>query len=124
LNEGCAGAKKYSTAVDIWSLGCIMAELLTKKTLFGGNGELDQIDKIFKILGSPNEEIWPGYKELGNVQKVGLRLGFTLPSHSGFELFEERPLETDRQATTEGTVLLISALSSPGFIMVTPVTAR
>ena len=49
-----------------------MAELLTKKVLFQGTGELDQIDKIFKVLGSPTEETWPGHKELENVQKVTL----------------------------------------------------
>ena len=65
-----AGCKQYSTAIDIWSLGCIMAELLTKKVLFQGTGELDQIDKIFKVLGSPTEETWPGHKELDNVKKV------------------------------------------------------
>ena len=47
-----------------------MAELLTKKVLFQGTGELDQIDKIFKVLGSPTEETWPGHKELENVKKV------------------------------------------------------
>lgn len=54
----------------MWSLGCIMAELLTKRVLFQGTGELDQIDKIFKVTGSPTEETWPGYKKLPNVQKV------------------------------------------------------
>ena len=51
-----------------------MAELLTKKVLFQGTGEIDQIDKIFKILGSPTEKIWPGYKELEGVKKVSIFL--------------------------------------------------
>lgn len=58
------GAKKYSTAVDMWSVGCIMAELLAKKPLFSGTTEVDQIDKIFKTLGTPTEMIWPGLSEL------------------------------------------------------------
>ncbi|KAL9434037.1 hypothetical protein AB3S75_028801 [Citrus x aurantiifolia] len=58
------GAKKYSTAVDMWSVGCIMAELLAKKPLFSGTTEVDQIDKIFKTLGTPTETIWPGLSEL------------------------------------------------------------
>ena len=49
-----------------------MAELLTKKVLFQGTGEIDQVDKIFKVLGSPTEERWPGYKELSGVKKVKL----------------------------------------------------
>jgi serine/threonine protein kinase len=39
------GAPLYSTAIDVWSLGCIMAELLLGEVLFKGNGELDQMDK-------------------------------------------------------------------------------
>ncbi|GJT01573.1 cyclin-dependent kinase G-2 isoform X1 [Tanacetum coccineum] len=62
------GAKQYSTAIDMWSLGCIMAELLSKQPLFNGKTEFDQIDKIFKILGTPNETIWPGYSKLPGVK--------------------------------------------------------
>ncbi|GER56056.1 kinase family protein [Striga asiatica] len=62
------GAKQYSTAIDMWSLGCIMAELLSKEPLFNGKTEFDQLDKIFKILGTPNETIWPGYSKLPGVK--------------------------------------------------------
>ncbi|KAL8121341.1 cyclin-dependent kinase G-2-like [Apium graveolens] len=62
------GAKQYSTAIDMWSLGCIMAELLLKEPLFNGKTEFDQIDKIFKMLGTPNETIWPGFSELPGVK--------------------------------------------------------
>ncbi|KAH6797780.1 Protein kinase superfamily protein [Perilla frutescens var. hirtella] len=58
------GAKQYSTAIDMWSLGCIMAELLSKAPLFNGKSEVEQLDKIFKILGTPNETIWPGLSDL------------------------------------------------------------
>lgn len=58
------GAKQYSTAIDMWSLGCIMAELLSKEPLFNGKTEVDQLDKIFKTLGTPSEAIWPGFSEL------------------------------------------------------------
>ncbi|KAE8657132.1 Cyclin-dependent kinase G-2 [Hibiscus syriacus] len=58
------GAKKYSAAVDMWSVGCIMAELLAKEPLFKGTSEIDQLRKIFDTLGVPNEKIWPGFSEL------------------------------------------------------------
>ncbi|GJQ69397.1 Cdk2 [Trypoxylus dichotomus] len=58
------GAKMYSTAVDIWSLGCIMAEMITKKALFPGDSEIDQLYKIFRLLGTPGEDIWPGVTAL------------------------------------------------------------
>ncbi|TDH68087.1 hypothetical protein CCR75_003806 [Bremia lactucae] len=54
------GARKYSTAVDMWSVGCIFAEMLLLKPLFSGRGELEQIDQIFKLVGAPNEHNWPG----------------------------------------------------------------
>ncbi|XP_034686286.1 cyclin-dependent kinase G-2 isoform X1 [Vitis riparia] len=62
------GAKQYSTAIDMWSLGCIMAELLSKEPLFNGKTELDQIDKIFRTLGTPSETIWPGFSKLPGVK--------------------------------------------------------
>jgi cell division cycle 2-like protein len=62
------GAKKYSTAVDMWSIGCIMAELLAKEPLFKGKSEIDQLDKIFKTLGTPNEKIWPDFATLPGVK--------------------------------------------------------
>jgi len=54
------GEKMYCTGVDIWSLGCVMAEMLMKRALFPGDSEIDQLYKIFKILGTPNEDSWRG----------------------------------------------------------------
>eukprot|EP00033_Pygsuia_biforma_P001454 GCRY01001642.1.p1 GENE.GCRY01001642.1~~GCRY01001642.1.p1 ORF type:complete len:500 (+),score=50.95 GCRY01001642.1:190-1689(+) len=62
------GGTEYSTAVDMWSVGCIFAELLNKEALFRGRTELDQIKKIFKLLGTPNERIWEGYSTLPGVK--------------------------------------------------------
>ncbi|KAM6570236.1 hypothetical protein CsatB_018221 [Cannabis sativa] len=58
------GTKEYSTAIDMWSVGCIMAELVAKEPLFRGKTEVEQIDKIFRTLGTPNETIWPGFSKL------------------------------------------------------------
>ncbi|WVQ94241.1 hypothetical protein IAU59_001319 [Kwoniella sp. CBS 9459] len=64
------GAKEYTTAVDMWSVGCIFAELMQGEALFPGRGEIDQINKIFSLLGRPNDELWPGYSDLPLVQKI------------------------------------------------------
>ncbi|WJZ92212.1 hypothetical protein VitviT2T_011223 [Vitis vinifera] len=61
------GAKHYTSAVDMWAVGCIFAELLTLKPLFQGAEvkatpnpfQLDQLDKIFRVLGHPTQEKWP-----------------------------------------------------------------
>jgi cell division cycle 2-like protein len=54
----------------MWSVGCIFAELLTMEPLFTGKSEVDQLNRIFKMLGTPNERIWPGYSKLPAVQKM------------------------------------------------------
>ena len=61
-------SKNYNEKIDIWALGCIMAELYTLKPLFPGQSEFDQIDKIMKILGTPNYEQWSeGYRLIDNL---------------------------------------------------------
>merc|ERR1711971_1055936 len=58
------GSRKYSTPVDIWSVGCIFAELVNGRPLFPGNTDTDQLQKIFKLLGTPSEQSWPTITEL------------------------------------------------------------
>ena len=58
------GNKTYGTTVDMWSIGCIFAEMVTGKPLFTGNTETDQLKKIFQIRGTPNEKYAPQLKEL------------------------------------------------------------
>jgi len=52
------GSKVYMTTVDIWSIGCIFAEMVTGKPLFAGMNDNDQLKKIFKIRGTPNDKFW------------------------------------------------------------------
>ncbi|GJJ69843.1 hypothetical protein EMPS_02192 [Entomortierella parvispora] len=58
------GSQHYSTAVDMWSVGCIFYEMITKKPLFPGDSEIDELYKIFKVRGTPNDEIWPSVSKL------------------------------------------------------------
>ena len=57
-----AGSKHnhYSVEVDIWSLGAIFAEVHNKKALFPADTEIQELNKIFSILGTPNESVWSG----------------------------------------------------------------
>ncbi|KAG7037976.1 Cyclin-dependent kinase B2-2 [Cucurbita argyrosperma subsp. argyrosperma] len=69
--EVLLGATHYSTAVDMWSVGCIFGiflspELATKQALFPGDSELQQLLHIFRLLGTPNEKVWPGVSKLMN----------------------------------------------------------
>jgi cyclin-dependent kinase 2 len=64
------GATEYSTPVDLWSVGCIFAEIVSKRALFDGESEQDQIKKIFRIMGTPNDEVWPGVSTLTGFTNV------------------------------------------------------
>ncbi|XP_065013550.1 probable serine/threonine-protein kinase At1g54610 isoform X2 [Musa acuminata AAA Group] len=52
------GATEYGAAVDLWSTGCILAELLAGKPIMPGRTEVEQLHKIFKLCGSPSDEYW------------------------------------------------------------------
>ncbi|KAI3457456.1 hypothetical protein Pfo_014119 [Paulownia fortunei] len=52
------GATYYGIAVDLWSTGCIVAELYAGKPIMPGRTEVEQLHKIFKLCGSPSEEYW------------------------------------------------------------------
>jgi serine/threonine protein kinase len=58
------GVSKYATPTDIWSLGCVSAEMATGHALFPGDSEIDTIFKIFRTLGTPSDEVWPGVESL------------------------------------------------------------
>ncbi|CAN1753461.1 Cell division control protein 2 homolog A [Linum perenne] len=58
------GSCHYSTPVDVWSVGCIFAEMVNQHPLFPGDSEIDELFKIFRIMGTPNEDIWPGVTSL------------------------------------------------------------
>ena len=58
------GQKVYTPSVDIWSVGTIFAEMLLKKALWRGDSEIGQLFKVFRTLGTPTEEVWPGVTTL------------------------------------------------------------
>jgi len=50
------GSNNYTKAVDMWSIGCILGELLGAKPMFPGTSTMNQIDRILAILGRPSKE--------------------------------------------------------------------
>lgn len=60
------GSRAYTTSIDIWSAGCIFAEMCTGKPLFPGSANEDQLTKIFRLMGTPNERTWPGVSSYPN----------------------------------------------------------
>lgn len=60
------GARQYSGAVDIWSMGMVFAELLLRVPFVAGSSDLDQISKVCEAFGTPTEDNWPGVTRLPN----------------------------------------------------------
>lgn len=85
---------KYSTPIDVWSIGCIFGELLTMKPLFPGQSEIQQIDLIFQTLGSPNEDLWPDYENIKFAQKI--KLPKTYKFNKLLERLEDRKMLSDK----------------------------
>lgn len=80
------GAEQYDQAIDMWSVGCVIAELIRHEPLFPGSGEMDQLSRIFSILGSPNMTDWPDVVNTSHWQSWSIkpspnRLNELFPRH-------------------------------------------
>nr|XP_028957516.1 cell division control protein 2 homolog C-like [Malus domestica] len=62
--EVLLGSAHYSTGVDMWSVGCIFAEMARRQALFPGDSEFQQLLHIFRLLGTPSDKQWPGVSSL------------------------------------------------------------
>lgn len=69
------GERKYTTAVDMWGVGCVFGELFMKKPILVGGSDLAQAQLIFDLVGPPSKEAWPGASLLPN--KADMNIGLT-----------------------------------------------
>ncbi|KAK3088781.1 hypothetical protein FSP39_023681 [Pinctada imbricata] len=90
------GARQYGTGVDIWAVGCILAELLLRVPFLPGESDLDQLSRIFQVLGTPSDEDWPGLK--------------ALPDYIQFKQFPATPLKEIFIAASDDLLDLMSQL--------------
>ena len=97
------GVEKYGPEIDMWSVGCIFGELLTKEPLLQGKNEVDELTKIFELCGVPDDQKWPGFRRLPNARS--LRLPRTSQT-SGSVIRSKFPY-----LTTAGSSLLDALLS-------------
>lgn len=62
--EVLLGSRHYAPPVDMWAIGTIFVEMVNKRPLFPGDSEIDELYRIFRGLGTPTEETWPGVSQL------------------------------------------------------------
>lgn len=80
------GDKYYTTAVDIWGVGCVFAEFFEKKPILQGTSDIDQGHVIFKLLGTPTEEDWEMAKYLPGKELLFTKYKSTLKERFGNHL--------------------------------------
>lgn len=99
----------YASPVDVWSTGCIFAEMFRRKPLFCGDSEVDQLNKIFDVIGLPSDEEWPSDVTL---------------SRKNFRPVPPRPItDVVPEIDTQGVQLLLKMLTFDPFKRISAVNA-
>lgn len=101
----------YNHTVDLWSVGCIMAEMLTGKTLFPGSDHIDQLTRIMMLVGKPSEALLEKMgsdearnyiRSLPKMEKKNLQEVFKGANPLAIDLLEKMlELDTDKRITAE-----------------------
>ena len=92
------GSTSYGTAIDLWSAGCVVVEMLLREPLFKAETDVDLLGKIFHLLGVPTEATWPGYTRLPLCARYGFSARHPCaepPDVDWGGIFREGPVEID-----------------------------
>lgn len=101
--EVLLGCDQYTPAIDMWSVGCIFAELILKDPLFKSQNEVEQISNIFKTMGTPTFSTWPGWKELKHARNLDFKQSLPNRLH---EVFAKNTYTGDSCLSDKGLDLL------------------
>jgi len=82
----------YTPAIDIWGVGCVFAEMFKKRPILAGNSDVDQIHKIFDLVGSPTEDNMPGWS--------------SLPGCDGVKTFQHRHSRLSQEFRDQGSLFI------------------
>ncbi|KAI9511619.1 Pkinase-domain-containing protein [Russula earlei] len=64
------GARNYGGEIDIWGVGCVLGEMFLRHPILPGNSDLDQLEKIWQMCGTPNQHTWPNFDTLPGCEGV------------------------------------------------------
>ncbi|KAG8887765.1 serine/threonine protein kinase, CMGC, CDC2/CDK sub [Tulasnella sp. 332] len=80
------GAVEYSGAVDMWGIGCILGEMFERHPILMGESDIGQLEAIFALCGSPNEDVWPGFSQLKGCEGYEVKGTYTRKIGQRFSL--------------------------------------
>lgn len=69
------GAKKYTSSIDMWGVGCVFGELFKSKAILPGHDDIDQLKKIFRLCGSPTQFNMPHWDSLPHSKTIKVEVG-------------------------------------------------
>ncbi|KAK7020583.1 serine/threonine protein kinase, CMGC, CDC2/CDK subfamily [Paramarasmius palmivorus] len=64
------GARNYGDEVDIWGIGCILGEMFNRRPILPGTSDLDQLERIWQLCGTPNQHTWPNFDNLPGCEGI------------------------------------------------------
>lgn len=94
------GSSEYSTQIDMWGVGCIFYEMAAGRPLFPGSTVEDELHLIFRLLGTPTEDSWPGISAVDDFKS------YKFPKYKTQPLINQSP-----RLDTDGMDLLMSFLN-------------
>ncbi|KAL5242892.1 hypothetical protein ACI65C_010302 [Semiaphis heraclei] len=83
------GSVHYDQSIDMWSVGCILAEMQMKTPLFAGDSDMEQIAIVVHNLGTPTDETWPNRNEMPDYNKLKFTHCNPVPTNELFSDFDE-----------------------------------
>lgn len=92
------GSNKYGYAVDMWAVGCVFAELMLRVPFLAAHSDIQQLETIFKALGTPSQNEWPGLSKL--------------PGYHNFKHYPRTPIRTIFTAATPDSLDLLERFLS------------